>query len=161
MLKDQCIFCSKCDGHYNLHVFNQNYNIRSVLYKWLFAITFVASAILLLSLIDASIKQSNDHSGNPLRNYFETRSLLSILCPILLIGFYFLNHALKQKKSLQKSSHLPQVEVLSKEPAFNISRLEAKRNLHSLSDTKNSANEYLFDKRWYQHREEQLIKQRR
>lgn len=52
--------------------------------------------------------------------------------------------------------------MLNKEPAYNISRLEAKINLNSLSEVRyTDLSEQLFDKRWYKYREEQLINRRK
>ena len=53
-----------CDCHYNLHVYNQNFNIRQIIYKWLGLLAVVMLSVFLFALLDASIQQSTDKSLN-------------------------------------------------------------------------------------------------
>ena len=61
VLQDSRIFCRKCDGHYNLHVFNHSLlnNIRTIFYKWLASLLLICAMVILFTLLDASIKDTN------------------------------------------------------------------------------------------------------
>lgn len=93
------------------------------------------------------------------------------MVPLLLIAAYSIVHLVRQATTQQRSQQLTQVEVLNQEPAYMITRLQAKRNLATLISSQDmqtssspetiATNFHLFDRRWYMYREQQIVDRKR
>lgn len=140
-LQQKQVYCSKCDQHYNLYIYNQNQSLQSSLYKWVAILVVVVTLLFLFALLDAQLKANvynerlangqiegipsgEDAEPQGWQNFFEFQSLVIILACVVAIFIYFMYHLVRHLNKVGKRQM--QVEVLSREPSLMISRLLAK-----------------------------------
>ena len=99
VIQEQRIYCLVCDNHYNIHVFNANFNTRNMLFKWFALLILVLVCIFLFAMLDVNVKKSNHMSeGEDVESWlvhFEVKSTLVLMAPVILIFSYGLYHNLE------------------------------------------------------------------
>lgn len=159
VVRSQRIYCKDCGAYYFLYVKSEklcSQELFTVMAKYVGIFLLLLAFAVCTLLLDSYLKQKHQNIVNNTNNSFSITSnsnwivmvpLTIILMSIMAWCFYF-----RFIKAVQSRRRLIWFEVLDqKNNEFNISRYQAKENMHLINEVTNKLKSlnYLFDKYWY------------
>ena len=179
IIQTKKIFCNKCDDHYKLHLSKHSVSIVGAVLRYIIIICLVVAFGALICILDGYLKCRR--SGADGKRTFTSRislvgsegsifkffeecvdfdQLMRIQAIILPIICWSLYYTLTLKKNSAAFQAI--IEVLDYNDLKKVTRFDAKENLHKIRENtaRHKIENVLFDRFWYQNREEKQRRER-